>query len=409
MKRKSLFFGFLIIALLLDNQYLNAQSLPEPSFTAKDIHSIAGNVLLDGTKLPDVAGFNITGTPLNSNIVSLVGGQLKFASAAGVSDQYITALTEATTPKFQPTGNFTIALKARVVVSSGRGLDMVIRDGKSTSRTIAFHKDKIFLNSHVNPMYSLNAAQDHIYTIVVDKESAGPSKYYFYIDGMYVWGDETASATSSNNIFSFTFGKANANQNLEVYISYLAIDQSGAYKPIVQTTPVNLISYTAQRTAEAIKLSWKTASETNNSHFEIEKSLNGIDFNKIGDIKAKGAGDYFYIDASPLIGDNYYKLMQYDLDGTKKELGIKSVNYVLLSSTNAYPNPARPGDKIYFATNSKKALFKLTDIMGRVFYEGQPQAVGEALSYIDLPSNLSKGLYFLREAGNALTSKIIIN
>jgi len=411
MKWKSVFFCLLITVLVLEDSKLNAQtSLPEPSLTAKNISTVSGNVLLDGTKLPDMAGFTIGGSPVNNSIVSLVSGQIKFSSVSGVSDQYIMTLTNATFPVFEPTGNFTVEFKGRIVTSSGRGLDMVIKDGKSTSRTIAFHKDKIFLNSYLNPMYTLDATQEHTYTIVVDKETAGASRYYFYVDGVYVWGDQTSSATSATNVFALTFGKANANQNLEAYISYLAIDQTGAFKPIPQTTPVNLINYTVHKEVNAIKLIWQTATETNNSHYEIERSTDGKIFDKLTTVKAAGAGLYSYSDSAPLNGLNYYRLVQYDLDGTRNELGVKVIDYQLTNIVSIYPNPIKPGQTLYINSKNKGATFRLTDITGKILFEGLSNVVSDNLLAIDLPGSLSKGLYFLNELNKgSVKSKVIIN
>ena len=66
-------------------------------------------------------------------------------------------------------------------------------------------------------------------------------------------------------------------------------------------------------------LSWKTASEINNSHFEIERSNNGKDFIKIGEIAGQGTSNstkrYQFTDKNPGSAQQYYRLKQVDFDG----------------------------------------------------------------------------------------------
>jgi hypothetical protein len=46
--------------------------------------------------------------------------------------------------------------------------------------------------------------------------------------------------------------------------------------------PVTLLSFEAKANNKNILLNWSTATEINNKGFVIERSLNGIDFEKIG-------------------------------------------------------------------------------------------------------------------------------
>jgi hypothetical protein len=82
--------------------------------------------------------------------------------------------------------------------------------------------------------------------------------------------------------------------------------------------PVELSDFKGQNTEGGNLLTWRTASESNNSHFDIERSNNGNDFEKIGTVKGNGTSqktnDYEFLDKQPE-DLQYYRLRQVDFDG----------------------------------------------------------------------------------------------
>ncbi|MFK7809466.1 MAG: T9SS type A sorting domain-containing protein [Saprospiraceae bacterium] len=99
--------------------------------------------------------------------------------------------------------------------------------------------------------------------------------------------------------------------------------------------PVELASFVATPQEKQVLLTWLTLSELNSDYFEIEHSVNGVDFNTIGKVRAKGnsviSQHYEYNHTQPSIGYNYYRLKQTDLDGTSSYSKIKQVSW---KSTN---------------------------------------------------------------------------
>jgi hypothetical protein len=85
------------------------------------------------------------------------------------------------------------------------------------------------------------------------------------------------------------------------------------------TIPVIGLSLMAQKREQKIALQWFTLSEYNSSHFELERSNDGLRFEKITQVAAAGSSnsrrDYGYIDAMPLNGNNHYRIRQVDRDG----------------------------------------------------------------------------------------------
>ncbi|CAG5086166.1 T9SS type A sorting domain-containing protein [Parvicella tangerina] len=92
--------------------------------------------------------------------------------------------------------------------------------------------------------------------------------------------------------------------------------------------PVELNFFDAACKDEGVVLSWQTASEINSSHFEIYKSLDGINFELAGTIPSHGNSsvnvDYSFVDEVVNSSEAIYKLIQYDNDGTFEEMAIVS-------------------------------------------------------------------------------------
>ncbi len=83
--------------------------------------------------------------------------------------------------------------------------------------------------------------------------------------------------------------------------------------------PIELIHFSSYFTERSeVQLIWETASEINNQHFEIEHSLNGIDFEMIGRVEGNGTTNfnqkYNFVHLNPSVGNNYYRLKQVDYD-----------------------------------------------------------------------------------------------
>jgi Secretion system C-terminal sorting domain len=106
--------------------------------------------------------------------------------------------------------------------------------------------------------------------------------------------------------------------------------------------PIELLSFQAKNQNNQNLLTWQTATETNNKGFEIERSFNGIDFEKIGFIKGAGNSNqtqnYQFIDAKPF-NVTYYRLKQIDFDGKFDYSNTISIKIGKEKSIQFYPNP----------------------------------------------------------------------
>jgi len=110
--------------------------------------------------------------------------------------------------------------------------------------------------------------------------------------------------------------------------------------------PVKLLSFSAKKLNGNAELKWLTASEKNNSHFNIERSKNGTDFEIIGTVAGKGNSatttSYDYTDLQIPNINLFYRLQQVDADGktTLSQVVMIKSTTELSSSLAIYPNPA---------------------------------------------------------------------
>jgi len=194
----------------------------------------------------------------------------------------------------------------------------------------------------------------------------------------------------------------------------LYVDDITVTRPVI---PVELTSFTASVIENKITLSWKTATETNNAGFEIQRSKNNKDFVSVGYAKGNGSTtqsqSYSYIDNIIGSGTFYYRLKQMDFNGTFEYSDIVEVSTLPteFSLSQNYPNPFNPTTTISFNLKEKTDIhLLLVDVLGNVVEEiaaGSYEA-GNHKVILDA-SNLGSGVYFYRlEAGNFISVKKLI-
>jgi hypothetical protein len=86
------------------------------------------------------------------------------------------------------------------------------------------------------------------------------------------------------------------------------------------TLPVELLSFTGKLNEENSQLDWTTVFEQNNRGFEIEKSMDGVNYHKIGFVNSDGNSttrrSYSFTDPQKAVEHNYYRLKIIDIDNT---------------------------------------------------------------------------------------------
>lgn len=116
--------------------------------------------------------------------------------------------------------------------------------------------------------------------------------------------------------------------------------------PNSQALPVELLSFNGECNEGQVRLSWQTATEHNSDYFEVEKSRDGMNWQVLTTVNAAGNStqllNYEAIDANAMEVNNYYRLIQVDIDGTKEILNVTNIrcDRRMNSYFTAYPNPS---------------------------------------------------------------------
>ncbi len=201
--------------------------------------------------------------------------------------------------------------------------------------------------------------------------------------------------TPTNKSISVT---ANASYSIAVIGSFGAEDAfAGTLTAAAGTVlPIELLSFTAKNTEGGKNhLSWATASEKNNSHFDIERSTDGNSFLPIGQVKGNNkASSYQFVDNQPF-ATTYYRLRQIDFDGTETYSKIVSVVQTGKSKGLAvYPNPVSSLLNVVYTDgtsreNREGSSFQILNLLG------QQVLTGKTAAQVDV-SALPQGTYILK-------------
>lgn len=185
--------------------------------------------------------------------------------------------------------------------------------------------------------------------------------------------------------------------------------------------PVTLTSFTFSINNRDAILNWKTASETNNNGFEIERKTIEGNWVKAGFVKGYGTtnlpNSYTFEDKRLPIGKHYYRLKQFDNNGN---FVYHTLNGVLeigvpkkIELSQNYPNPFNPETKIDFTVPlDSRVSLKVYDISGReiVVLLNNELKKADYYSIVFNARNLTSGVYFYKiEVGNInLTKKMVV-
>ncbi|GHA65279.1 T9SS type A sorting domain-containing protein [Pontibacter akesuensis] len=220
-----------------------------------------------------------------------------------------------------------------------------------------------------------------------------------------VSGADVAAAANGGNV-TFTFSEPVGEVTIEYYNNDAAKGNQGIgihnlnwrRAHAISALPVELIFFKGAVQNSSAKLSWATAQEQENEKFEVERSLDGKTFLKVGEVQGKGNSSirtaYSYTDTTPGAGTTYYRLRQIDYDGTVSfsnviALNVQGQSLQGANLANIYPTLASSEVNISLAVD--QATVRVLDVNGR--------AVGQytlKTSSMVLPvENLQPGVYFV--------------
>lgn len=169
--------------------------------------------------------------------------------------------------------------------------------------------------------------------------------------------------------------------------------------------PVNFVNLDAKREVNEIKLIWSVSGEQNLLSYEVEKSTDGRNFVKIGEVPPSGQSKYSYSDRNPCT-KAFYRIKSLDADGKFKYsiiLNFSNGRPVIMSKV--YPVPAQ--NEIYFqhSTAEESNLITIYSIDGRAI-QSTKASVGSQQTAISI-SSFTRGLYFVSYTNKGQPQEIV--
>ncbi|MBI3517979.1 MAG: T9SS type A sorting domain-containing protein [Bacteroidetes bacterium] len=184
--------------------------------------------------------------------------------------------------------------------------------------------------------------------------------------------------------------------------------------------PLQLMTFVGHNEDDKNKLEWVTSSEENTAYFSVERSRNGVDFEKLLDVTAAGKSNapknYNVFDMAPFEDITYYRLKLYNTDYSFDYSNIVAINNQNLTDyiANARPNPTN--GNIEFDVNTRqtqKLIIEIYNNTGNVI-SSEEIMVEEGYKSLNLDlSNYNSGIYLLKvsfaHSGKTDIQKIIKN
>lgn len=335
------------------------------------------------------------GRPLNGNTAfNSVSASMKASGNAGTG----TGLTATNIEGFDFKLTTTVSFPNMAIevwdgaVSTGNGVALYDQTSATNPKFSA-----ITITANDGSRFDLNS-------IGINGQSSGSSDAIVTITGLNKSGVPVSGATVSGtaSVVSLTAFSVSGNAAFKaIYgiritsadLVYAFIDNINLSNVIA--LPLTWTNFSAAKKDGGIQLAWSTAFEQGTRDFTVQHSADGNSWTTIGTLAAAGSSAvgkaYGYFHSSPINGENYYRIVQRDLDGAESFSKVISVNLaeksILLS---LFPNPVRnSGLNINL---EKAATVQIFNSSGITVLKKE---LSSGLQVLHLPA-LPAGIYYLR-------------
>ncbi len=231
-----------------------------------------------------------------------------------------------------------------------------------------------------------------------------------------------SAGISTSSAFSNNFGAINGfNGGLtqNITLSLLPPNMTKCQGSIV--LPVKLDNFSASYTNSSnVLVSWTVSNEMNASHYEVERSEDGINFSDIGNVNAglssNAEHDYTFNDYLASIHSSlvYYRLKMVEISGNftySKIIPLRLDQAQSETKISIYPNPATDFAVLkLYSGKQDVAIVKLMDNAGKeIMKKSYAINIGSNNLLIDRLNSLPKGLYIIEViSGNTFSNEKLI-
>jgi hypothetical protein len=232
----------------------------------------------------------------------------------------------------------------------------------------------------------------------------------------------TAMAAQSHNGTAWTVSQSGSD-NLNGLVSgvpFTAANFNSTWTLVESGAPlpITLLSFNAvwgdERQTYA-RVFWATASEENNDFFDVERSADGSNWQRIDRVAGAGTSintlNYQILDLNPLSGVSYYRLRQVDLDGTETHTHVVALKREINGAAiSIYPNPASNQFQVSFeGFKSEEVNLNILDNSGRIVLAQNTNVFNNPVQIINA-SGFQSGVYYIHVSSEteSFVQKIVI-
>ena len=393
-------------------------------FSGTNPQSVAG-ISYDALRMNGTGTKSLTGNALVTGVMDLVSGNLQLgnfnlvigsiATAGGSASSYIVT---------NGSGSYkrnALGASARIfAVGTTTSYTPLLIANTGTTDDISVKVAQGIYNTYIGEVGSGATISANVVnkTFIVNEAIAGGSSLditfnWNGIDELGINRVQTIVGRHNGGVWSNISGAAASASGSNPYnFSISGVTNLGilGLGDISSPLPVKLIGFTAKLVKGTTMLTWITASEINNSYFDIERSFDGHLFTKVGTLKAKGnsnsRADYAFVDATSLeVLKNanvlYYRLKQVDISGKSDYSNVLSVSQfenTIFEVIATVPNPFNDETEITYKTsNTSQVDIQITDAFGKLVKTETVTPVLGANNYkLQLDDLNASGLYFIK-------------
>lgn len=401
-------------------------------FAGTSAQAISGATTFDNVEFNNSNGITastvptINGTAIFTN--GVINGNVIFGSGATVSDASASSHIDGVVTKSGAANGFTFPTG-----SNGNLGKVVVTDGTATNVSVQYFSNpagfgtndlprwwnaadmsgenpfnhvsnveywKISSNEAITANFVAEASTDMHFNSETAEEDRIPANIQMAFYDNNRWTNVGGSASIDGNTLTITGAEIPASATRGISGNYTTFGS----KSKSTVLPIELVSFTANCNGRSALIEWTTATEKNNDFFVLERSHDAVNFKEIARIAGAGNSiepiSYAYTDFGVRNGDNYYRLVQFDYDGTSTTSEIIVANCLGTDGEPevlAYPNPFGDDLTLRFENfGNIQATVEVYDMLGRMVHTQKVNCSQNDYEVVLRLAGLSDGTYNVR-------------
>jgi hypothetical protein len=276
-----------------------------------------------------------------------------------------------------------------IYCNSGIGINLTLSNGNNNNKPTPVLTGVVVAT---NTLSGTASANDYIEVFIDNACPTCQGRTFLgstSANGAGAWSFSNAAITSTNNLTATATDASGTNRN------------TSQFATCISTLPLQFVSFEGRMTDHGVLLTWVVSREQNNNYFEIQRSDDGSNYDKVGMIKGinntSTVTEYTFTDETIFSQEKYYyKIVQVDNDGKSSSSNILCIKVINNNQSTVYfyPNPTK--DKVTFECEADPGIviLKITNVEGKeitsVNYSHDSYYFKQTLRIADLPP----GMYF---------------